>query len=159
MNHYTAIGYPLGISKAPDNTIAFCLETQQGMVFLTLDEFHAWTRFVSQSIPEPFPAEHAASLEAKGALLCARSRSDWENVLQQCQAMRQGYSAIDESGHFIISLAEKKHTLTPLQFKLWLCADGIQHLSTGVFQLFLDQDEKWPEAICSLMAKELLFLR
>ena len=28
MNHYTAIGYPLGISKAPDTTIAFCLETQ-----------------------------------------------------------------------------------------------------------------------------------
>ena len=158
-NHCAAIGYPIGVNKLKDGSIVFCIELQNRIAYVTLDELSGWARISRHDIDDSISTELIASLKKKGVVVWCNNQGTFEQRLQGYTPIRQGYSVIDDKGNLVVYLGNAKHLLTPLQFQLWICADGNVTLSTCLSGLNYCGTESWTDAICVLIRKELIYLR
>ena len=159
INYCTSIGYPIGINKMKDGSIAFCLELQNRIVPIPVEELKAWSCIAKHHIDSSTSNDVINKLKKRGVVVWCNTKDAFEQRLEGYSPIRQGYSTLDENGHFVVYLGNTKHTLSPIQLQLWMCSDGILPLSSCLAHLQTKGEESWSEAICVLVSKELLYLR
>lgn len=158
-NYCTAIGYPIGINKMKDGSMAYCLELQNRIVAIPIDELKTWSCIAKNDIDSSISNDIIHTLKKRGVVVWCNTRDAFEQRLQGYSPIRQGYSAIDETGNFVVYLGNLKYSLTSLQLQLWLCSDGMLTLASLLVHIQSSSEESWSDAICSLVKKELLYLR
>ena len=159
VNYCTSIGYPLGLNKMEDESIAFCLELQNRVVPIPIEKLKTWARIAKHDIDSTISSEDIMMLKKNGVVVWCNTKDAFEQRLEGYVPVRQGYSGIDENKHLVVYLGNVRHVLSPLQLQLWMCADGILPLSSYLVHIRGRGTESWSEAVCTLVSKELLYLR
>ncbi len=158
-NYCLAIGYPIGLNRLSDGSMAYCIELQDRIVPLPLPLFHSWSRILRRDIDASLPIEHIKALSGLGLTLWCNTRESAELRLQGYTGIRQGYSSIDENGNFAVYLGKDKQILSTMQLRLWMCADGILPFSEFMTKTGELTEENCFNAVMTLMQCGLLFLR
>lgn len=166
MSYALAIGYPLRLIIAKDQSLKVEIELHDRRIWLENQCAALWSRLYQlEDVPDEscFLVEE---LKQQGVVVVGRTAAALLLSMADCTPVRQGLCAPDDIGHNTLWLGEKSFFPTPFQEQIWLAADGAVPLSTLLDQIMTGwrdaqeaQKREILEELLALTAEELCYFR